>query len=84
MDTTVMRMLKYSLNKSRVGFVKLTKAQNLLRKWVVMVRKKLFCKGRSIRLFCPIVRQPNGIERLCYRCSDPRFDIDLGKILYFR
>ena len=84
MDTTIMRMLKNSLDKGSVCFVKLTKAYNLLRQWVLMIRKKLFCKGRRIRIFCPIISQPNGIERLCYRCGDPRFHTDLGKILYFK
>ena len=45
MDTTIMRMLKNSLHKCSVGFVKLTKAYNLLRQWVLVIRKKLFCKG---------------------------------------
>ena len=48
-----------------------------------VIRKKLFCKGRSVRLFCPLVGQPDSVERLCYRCGDPRLNIDLGKILYF-
>ena len=83
MDTTVMRMLKNGFNKCRVGLVKLAQAYNLLRHRVGMVRKKCFCKGWRIRLFCPVVVQPKGVERLCYRCSGPRLHGDASLFLYF-
>ena len=82
MDTTVMRMLKNGFNKCRVSLVKLAKAYDLLRDRMLVIRKKCFCKGGSIRLFCPFVRQPKRVERLCYRCGNPRLYKDASLCLY--
>ena len=83
MDTPLMRMLKYCFNKGRVGLVKLAQLYNLLCHWMRVVRQKLFCKGGSARLLCPMILKPKGIKRLCHRCSHPRLDGDASLFLYF-
>ena len=83
MDTTIMRMLKNSFDKCCVGFVKLTKAYNLLCDRVRMVRKKSLCKGGRIRTFCPVLRKTETVKHLCYRCSGPRLNGNASDFLYF-